>query len=60
MGNHLWHACKTVSAISPIETFGDISSQIVGVLNSDITEPSDAQTIEFQVTAPNVDFTNFV
>lgn len=40
--------------MEPIETFGDTSSQIVGVLNSDIAGPSDAQTIEFQVTAPDV------
>ena len=40
--------------IQPISTFPDGSSQIVGILNSDITGVSDAQTIEFQVTAPTV------
>jgi hypothetical protein len=39
------------------EPFQDGSSQIIGVLISDIAEPSDAQTIEFQVTAPTVDST---
>lgn len=34
--------------------FTDGSSQIVGILNSDITGPSNAQTIEFHVTAPDV------
>lgn len=40
--------------IDPIQTFADGSSQIVGVLNSDIQGPGDTQTIEFQVTAPTV------
>jgi hypothetical protein len=40
--------------LDPIEIFADGSSQIVGVLNSDIASPSDTQTIEFQVTAPTV------
>ena len=40
--------------IDPISNFGDGSSQIVGILNSDITGPTDTQTIEFQVTAPDV------
>ncbi|AJW70740.1 hypothetical protein [Nitrosopumilus adriaticus] len=40
--------------MDPIETFADGSSQIVGVLNSDISSTADTQTIEFQVTAPTV------
>jgi len=40
--------------MDPIETFADGSSQIVGILNSDITGPGDTQTIEFQATAPVV------
>ncbi|WP_255465145.1 hypothetical protein [Nitrosopumilus sp. b3] len=40
--------------MDPIETFADGSSQIVGVLNSDIASTADTQTIEFQVTAPTV------
>jgi hypothetical protein len=40
--------------LDPIEIFADGSSQIVGVLNSDIASPLDTQTIEFQVTAPTV------
>lgn len=40
--------------MDPIATFADGSSQIVGVLNSDITGPADTQTIELQVTAPDV------
>ena len=40
--------------MDPIATFADGSSQIVGILNSDITGPADTQTIEFQATAPIV------
>ncbi|MGY5144283.1 MAG: hypothetical protein ACW9XH_07345 [Candidatus Nitrosopumilus sp. bin_32a] len=40
--------------MDPIASFGDGSSQIVGTLNSDITGASDAQTIQFQITAPDV------
>lgn len=40
--------------MDPIATFADGSSQIVGVLNSDIASPADTQTIEFQATAPTV------
>lgn len=40
--------------MAPIANYPDGSSQIMGVLNSDITGPADTQTIEFQVTAPTV------
>jgi len=42
----------TMEPISP--PFPDGSSQIIGTLISDITGVSDAQTIEFQITAPTV------
>jgi hypothetical protein len=46
----------TVNNPNPLP-FADGSYQIVGVLNSDITEPDDAQTIQFQVTPPDVSST---
>lgn len=53
-----WTSPSIISApgftMDPIATFGDGSSQIVGILNSDMTGASDAQTIQFQVTAPDV------
>jgi len=42
----------SMEPISP--PFPDGSSQIIGTLISDITGVSDAQTIEFQITAPTV------
>ena len=39
---------------NPIQTYADGSSQIIGVLNSDITGNADAETIEFEITAPTV------
>jgi|APSaa5957512535_1039671.scaffolds.fasta_scaffold03715_11 hypothetical protein len=46
--------------MDPIETFADGSSQIVGVLNSNIATTADTQTIEFQVTAPTVTSTQLL
>jgi hypothetical protein len=41
--------------IQPIQTYSDGSSQIVGILNAPLTGAGGvAQTIEFQVTAPDV------
>ena len=39
---------------NPIQTYADGSSQIVGTLTSDLFGNAGAQTIEFQVTAPDV------
>ena len=40
--------------MQPVQTYPDGSTQIVGVLNTDIDNPSDAKVVKFYATAPAV------
>jgi len=47
-------ASNTGFTMQPVQTYPDGSTQIVGVLNSDIDEPDEARVIKFYAVAPSI------